>query len=145
MHEVECNYCTENARLHELMTLVGRYEYATVYMFHDQTHPGRCVVAANEHVTELFELDDPVLCGFWQTIRTVAQCLHRLFQPGKINYAVYGDIQKHLHVHVVPKMVEGVGWGEPFDVLPPNPVFLESTAFRRRVDMVTKAIEETLL
>lgn len=37
----------------------------------------------------------------------------------KINYAIYGDLVSHFHVHLVPKHRDGLQWGGPFtDDLP---------------------------
>ena len=44
---------------------------------------------------------------------------HRVSGCDKLNYAVYGDLSPHLHVHIVPKYKGGVSWGQPFsDSLP---------------------------
>jgi diadenosine tetraphosphate (Ap4A) HIT family hydrolase len=36
------------------------------------------------------------------------------FSPDKINYAIFGDLYPHLHMHLVPKYKGGPEWGGPF-------------------------------
>ena len=51
-------------------------------------------------------------------VAKVANVLHKLFQPEKVNYGAYGDTGHHLHFHLVPKYKDGYEWGGVFAMNP---------------------------
>ena len=53
-----CLYCTRNALQKELMIEICDLKVSTLFLFKEQSYPGRCVVAYKDHVNELFELND---------------------------------------------------------------------------------------
>ncbi len=87
---------------------------STFYLNKDQTHPGRSILAFHTHKEELFELSPDELHRFMEDVAKAAKALQEVFQPQKINYAVYGDLVSHLHFHIVPKYENGTDWGEAF-------------------------------
>lgn len=113
-HDDGCFYCTSDERLESLMSEVCKLRVSTIYLFHDQKHPGRCVVAFNGHTTEIFQLSDKDRQDFYDDVAEVAKVIYDRFEADKINYATYGDLVPHLHMHLVPKKVGGLNWGGPF-------------------------------
>lgn len=109
-----CFYCSDEYK--DYMKEVALLEYARVYLNNEQEYPGRCYVVLNSHKTELYELDDEELAGFMNDVARVADAVNKVFKPDKINYAVYGDIDSHVHFHVVPKRKDGKCWGWPFEL-----------------------------
>lgn len=109
-----CFYCQKDTRLDALMVPLCERPYANVYLLRDQKHPGRCVVATKAHVSEIYQLGDAERDGFFADVAAVAKALHNALAPDKLNYAVYGDLVPHFHLHLVPKTKEGLRWGEPF-------------------------------
>ena len=57
----DCFYCTKDQKLNDLMIEIGQMEVSTLYLFREQTYRGRCIVAYNGHVKELFELPEKEL------------------------------------------------------------------------------------
>lgn len=110
----DCFYCTKDQRLSGLMDKLCSLEWSDVYFLKDQRYRGRCVVAAKRHVDELYEMNDEEISGFFKDVALVAACMNRLYHTDKINYAVYGDLVSHFHIHLVPKHKSGPQWGEPF-------------------------------
>lgn len=116
---MDCFYCTKDQRLLDLMSPLAELTWSDVYLFRDQKHPGRCVVALKEHKTELFQLTEAQRNGFFAEVSAVAQAIAQHTKADKINYAIYGDLVSHFHVHLVPKQKDGLQWGSPFtDTLP---------------------------
>lgn len=113
-----CFYCEKDQRLENLMVEVGQLETSTVYLFKEQSHKGRCVVAYNQHVNELFELGDEELALFMKDVKKVALAIQKTFSPNKINYGAYSDKLPHLHFHIVPKYEDGLSWGSTFEMNP---------------------------
>jgi diadenosine tetraphosphate (Ap4A) HIT family hydrolase len=85
-----------------------------VYLNRDQKHKGRCIVAYKEHKTEYFQLSPEQNAGFFKDVADTARAIQNVFQPDKINYATFGDLFPHAHVHVVPKYSGKLQWGEAF-------------------------------
>lgn len=54
----DCFYCVKDERLTDLMIKICELETSTLYLFKEQTYRGRCVVAYNEHKSEIFHLSD---------------------------------------------------------------------------------------
>ena len=116
---MSCFYCEKDERLLALMTPLTELQWSDVYLFNDQKHKGRCVVALKDHHDEMFELDDEQRSGFFAEVSLVAHAIANYTKADKINYAIYGDIVSHFHVHLVPKHRDGLQWGGPFtDTLP---------------------------
>ena len=114
----DCLYCRKDQRLQDLMIEVATLEASTLYLFKEQTHRGRCVVAYRAHVNELFELPDGELSLFMRDVARAAKAIKNAFGPNKINYGAYSDKLPHLHMHLVPKYEGGAAWGAPFEMMP---------------------------
>lgn len=110
----ECFYCSKDHQLHELMREVCCLNKSTVYLFNDQNYKGRCVVAYNKHLTELYQLIPSELHEYMDEVAKVAEVIHKIFNPDKISYAIFGDNVSHIHYHIVPKYKKGPLWGEFF-------------------------------
>jgi diadenosine tetraphosphate (Ap4A) HIT family hydrolase len=100
------------------MIEVAPLQVSTLCLFKDKTYRGRCLVAYHGHVNELFELAEAELARFMQDVAQAARALKTAFNPATINYAAYSDKLPHLHLHLVPKYVDGPAWGTPFTLMP---------------------------
>ena len=114
----DCQYCRKDQRLHDLMIEIAPLSASTLYLFKEQTHRGRCVVAYRGHVNELFELPDAELTLFTRDVARAAKAIKAACNPNKINYGAYSDKLPHLHMHLVPKYEGGAAWGAPFEMMP---------------------------
>lgn len=126
----DCLYCRKDQRLHDLMIEIAPLQASTLYLFKEQTHRGRCVVAYRAHVNELFELPPTELALFMADVARAAQAMKRAFGPGKINYGAYSDKLPHLHFHLVPKYEGGEKWGAPFEMMPANKKLLSEAEYQ---------------
>ncbi|MBE2216173.1 MAG: HIT family protein, partial [Opitutaceae bacterium] len=105
-------------RLHDLMIEIAPLGASTLYLFREQTHRGRCVVAYRGHVNELFELPDAEMQAFVRDVARAARAIKTAFGAAKINYGAYSDKLPHLHMHLVPKYVGGPSYGTTFEMMP---------------------------
>ncbi len=64
----DCLYCRKDQRLTDLMIEVAPLQVSTLYLFKEQTYRGRCIVAYNGHVNELYELSESELSRFMQDV-----------------------------------------------------------------------------
>jgi diadenosine tetraphosphate (Ap4A) HIT family hydrolase len=109
----DCRYCGKKTDVAEI---VADLEVSTLYLTKDQTYKGRCILALNDHKTELFQLGAGELQAFSRDMARAAKALHEVFKPGKINYAAFGDTYPHVHFHLVPKYEGGPEWGAQFNL-----------------------------
>lgn len=83
--------------------LVAELRQSYVRLARNQYRRGYTVVALKRHATELFELADDELAGYWRDVADAAAALQRVFRPVKLNYAVLGNLCPHLHCHLLPQ------------------------------------------
>ena len=120
-----CFSCQDDDRRKALMIEIMKLKSSTLYLFRDQKNRGRCVLKFNDHKTDLSQLTDEEYALFSKELRAVSKALMALFKPDKINYAIYGDLVPHLHVHIVPKRKDGPQWGSPFSYSVPKKILSE--------------------
>lgn len=109
---------------------------STLYLFKEQTHRGRCVVAYRAHVNELFELPDAELIAFTRDVARAAKAIKQAFGPNKINYGAYSDKLPHLHMHLVPKYEGGAAWGAPFEMMLANKKLLSEAEYHSLITSI---------
>ncbi|QAA31811.1 HIT family protein [Clostridium manihotivorum] len=118
MEKVSCFYCEKDQRLDDLMIKVTKLSVSTLYLFKEQTYKGRCVVAYDNHINELFELSDEERTSFMKDVATAAKAIKEAFGADKMNLGAYSDKLPHLHFHIVPKYKDGYSWGGTFEMNP---------------------------
>ena len=118
MKDQNCAYCVEGELLDAFGIKICELESSKVYLFKEHSHLGRVIVAHKKHVSELVELSQEELHLYFDEVAKVANVLHKLFQPEKVNYGAYGDTGHHLHFHLVPKYKDGYEWGGVFAMNP---------------------------
>ncbi|MBK8596534.1 MAG: HIT domain-containing protein [Holophagales bacterium] len=125
----ECFYCEEDQRQADLMVRVGDLSVSSLFVFREQTYAGRCLVAYRHHVNELFELADAERDAFCKDVADAARAIKAAFGPVKVNCGAYSDKLGHLHVHLVPKYVDGPDYGSTFRMMPEPRVLLSDAGY----------------
>lgn len=136
----DCLYCNKNQVQKDLMIEVCDLEVSTVYLFKEQTHKGRCIVAYAEHNIELYELEGIGLLSYMEDVNKVARAIKELYNPVKINYGAYSDKLPHLHIHLVPKYVDGADYGSTF-AMNPQKTYLSDAEYAEMVDQLRKKLK----
>jgi len=135
----ECLYCQRNELQKSLMIEMCDLTASTVFLFKEQSHPGRCVVAYKDHVNELFELSEADRNAFMADVCKVADAINKAFLPAKINYGAYSDKLSHLHFHLVPKQVDGLGYGGTFE-MNPQKVYLTEAEYDETIQKIVSCL-----
>lgn len=130
-----CLYCQNKEALDALMIKIADLSVSTLYLFKEQTHPGRCVVAYKDHVGQQFEIPQADYVQFMLDVRRVAIAINKAFQPAKINFGAYSDTLKHAHWHIVPKYEEGPEWGGTF-AMNPKQTYLSDAEYAAIIDKI---------
>ena len=117
--DMNCAYCAEGELVAKFGIKIRELKASKVYLFREQSHLGRVIVASKFHVSEIVDLPPRDRQAFLADVAAVATALHRVFKPKKVNYGAYGDTGCHLHFHLVPKYEDDAfEWGGVFAMNP---------------------------
>jgi len=134
LHE-DCSYCAEGALLDEFGIKICELPMSKVILFKEQSHKGRIIVACKKHVDDITDLSKKDRIAFIEDVNHVAEVMHRLFKPDKINFGAYGDTMHHLHFHLVPKYKDGFEWGGVF-AMNPHKTELTNEQYKELVQLI---------
>ena len=135
MKDKNCAYCVEGELVDRFGIKILDLAASKVYLFREQSHLGRVIVASKYHVSEMVDLPRRERQAFMDDVAQVAEALHKIFRPKKINYGAYGDTGCHLHFHLVPKYEnDEFEWGGVF-AMNPNRKYLSEAEY---ADLVAK-------
>ncbi|MBQ9611075.1 MAG: HIT family protein [Lachnospiraceae bacterium] len=114
MKDNNCAYCAKNELLDAFAWPVCEMKTSFLYVFREQSKPGRLVLAYKDHVSEIVDLTDDERNAFMADVAAAARAIHKAYHPDKVNYGAYGDTGGHLHFHLCPKYKGGEEWGGTF-------------------------------
>ena len=135
-----CAYCTEGSLLDAFGIKICDLPASKLYLFKEQSHKGRVIVASKLHVSEITALTDEERNAFFADVDRVAKALHAAFAPTKVNYGAYGDTGHHLHFHLVPKYSgDEFEWGGVF-AMNPKRKFLSDAEYAELVSAIKAAL-----
>ena len=118
MKDQNCGYCMRGELLDAFGIYICDLSVSTLILFKEQSHPGRCIVAYKDHVSELVDISEEDRNAFFSDVARAAKAIHKAFHPSKVNYGAYGDGGCHLHFHLVPKYEGQFEWGGVFQMNP---------------------------
>jgi ATP adenylyltransferase len=136
-----CHYCTKTPSLKDIMIEITPMQVSTLYLYREQSHKGRCVLAYKDHVRELFELDAKELELYMQDVTKAAAAINKALSADKMNFGVFSDEVPHLHFHLVPKYKGGYEWGSTFAMMPPKPIFLSDAEYAEIIGCIKKELK----
>lgn len=142
MKDQNCAYCMrkENPALLDAFGIfICELSVSDLILFREQSHPGRCIVAYRDHVSELTELSDGERNAFFADVARAARAIHTAFRPDKVNYGAYGDTGRHLHFHLVPKYQDQFEWGGVFQMDPKKAV-LSQKKYEEMIGQIRAAL-----
>lgn len=130
-----CLYCQNNETLHHLMIKICDLDVSQLFLFKEQSHPGRCNVVYRDHAVEFHELNNEQRDAFMRDVAKVGKAIAAAFNPTKINYGAYADTISHLHIHVVPKYEGGYSFGGVFE-MNPQKITLSDAAYLEVIEKI---------
>ena len=134
-----CGYCAEGEYLAVFGIKICELDATKLYLFKEQSHRGRVIVASKLHVSEITALTDDERNAFFADVNRVANALHAVFKPTKVNYGAYGDTGCHLHFHLVPKYNGGFEWGSTFE-MNPGKTYLTDAEYEAMIQRIKAAL-----
>jgi ATP adenylyltransferase len=136
---IDCLYCQRNDLQKSLMIEICDLSASTLFLFKEQSHPGRCIVAYKDHAKELFELTDDERNAFMADVCNVGAAIQKAFLPTKINYGAYSDKLTHLHFHIVPKYDGEFEFGGIFE-MNPQKTYLSEAEYAATIEKIVKEL-----
>lgn len=82
-------------------------------LYDDGLFPGRCLLVYQHHVEHLTELTPDEGARFFADIQKAARAILATTDAGRMNYAVLGNKEPHLHAHLIPRYSDEPAPGTP--------------------------------
>ena len=135
MKDPNCGYCAGGEVLAAFGIPICTLSVSTLILFKEQSHPGRCIVAYKDHVSELTDISPEDRSAFFEDVARASKAIHEAFHPDKVNYGAYGDGGCHLHFHLVPKYKDGFEWGTVFQ-MNPGKTYLTDAEYQQMIEKI---------
>lgn len=130
-----CGYCMRGELLDAFGIYICDLRVSSLILFKEQSHPGRCIVAYKDHVSELVDISEEERAAFMEDVAQASKAIHAAFGPQKVNYGAYGDTGCHLHMHLVPKYTDEFEWGDVF-AMNPQKTYLEEEQYAEMIEKI---------
>jgi len=135
-----CGYCVGGEPLAKFGIKICDLDVSQLILFKEQSHPGRCIVAYKDHVSEMVNISEDERNRYFADVNKAANAIHKAFNPDKINYGAYGDGGSHLHFHLVPKYKDQYEWGTVFQMNPAEK-FLTDEEYAEMIEKIKSCLE----
>ena len=135
MKDQKCAYCVEGEFLAPFGLKICELDNALVYLFKEQSHKGRCIVATKSHVPDITQLSEEERNGYFADMAKVVAAIQKAFSPDKVNIGAYGDTAGHTHFHLVPKYKDGFEWTQVF-AMNPEKVLLSEEEYEEVINKI---------
>ena len=139
MKDPNCGYCGNEEALAVFAYKICDLQVSSLYLFKEQSHKGRCIVAYKDHISEIVDITKEERDLFFDDITKAAKAIHKVFNPKKLNYGAYGDTGCHLHFHLVPKYENGFEFGGTFE-MNPKKTFLKEEEYKEMIELIKNAL-----
>ena len=139
MKDQNCAYCVHGEPLAAFGIYICDLDFSSLYLFKEQSHPGRVIVANKDHVSDITDLSDEERNAFFADVARVSSAVKKAFNPDRINYGAYNDKGIHLHYHLVPKYRDAFEWGGVFE-MNPGRVTLSDAEYADMIDKIKAAL-----
>ena len=138
--EDKCQYCqlieSCDGPLTKWFTKLAETPTSIAWLHKDQLWPGRCVVAARQHATELFWLGPDACQTHLREMVRLAEVIQRAFGADKLNYECLGNMIQHVHWHLIPRYRWDFLWRRTVWEEPHEPELLGDREYEERKDQI---------
>jgi len=83
--------------------LVIKLKTGFVFLINSKYYPGYTIFSCLKHKNEIFDLPNDFKKQFLLEMSVVAEAVNKVFSPKKINYELLGNLDSHLHWHIIPR------------------------------------------
>jgi len=82
---------------------IARLRVSVLALYDDARFPGRAVLALDEHATLVEDLPLATARDLALDVRQAALAIRAAAGATRINYAAFGNVVPHVHVHLIPR------------------------------------------
>lgn len=91
-----------------------------------QRYKGYTCFLSKIHVTELHFMNYKYRIKHLEEMSLVAEAVYKVFEADKMNHAMLGNLDSHVHWHLIPRLKGDTPAGAPIWKLPDEELFHES-------------------
>ncbi|WP_162462524.1 HIT family protein [Mycolicibacterium sp. CBMA 234] len=84
---------------------MGTLRVSQVGLYSDARFPGRLIVSLNDHVEHYDQTDPELLLSFMSDLQDASLVLRKMADVERVNIAMLGNKEPHLHAHVIPRRI----------------------------------------
>ncbi len=113
-HGLECSLCAPRPPATDHWDLVGSLSASSLYLGRNQTYRGHCqLIFDPRHVTRIDQLTAAEWTAMSADLFRAHAAIVETLQPDHVNVESLGNVQPHLHWHIVPRYQDDPRWGAP--------------------------------
>ena len=113
MNDVECLFCRELKDNNDFGSKISKLSVSTLWLNKDQTYKGHSIlIFNNRHATGLEKLNPKEYDFFMKDLHRAMHAVGEVVKPNLMNYASLGNVEPHLHLHIIPRYVNDPRWGQ---------------------------------
>ena len=94
----------------ELFNPVAVLSVSAAGLYSDGRYPGRMIVSLNRHYDHFSEVPTDLLGSFFADVQRCAKALQSDAEVTRVNVAVLGNQEPHVHAHVIPRRGHSESW-----------------------------------
>jgi diadenosine tetraphosphate (Ap4A) HIT family hydrolase len=102
----KCRVCS-----FKLWLPIAHLSVSSLGLNNDSRFPGRCLLVLDQHAEHFAEIEPDLASAFIDDARVAAQAIQMVTKAPRINYAILGNKEPHVHIHLIPR-------GLPNDPIP---------------------------
>ena len=87
----------------QLWSPLATLSVSTLGLYDDDRFPGRCLLVLTDHYEHLDEVPDVLAASFLADVQRTARALRKGLAADRVNVAVLGNAEPHVHAHLVPR------------------------------------------
>jgi diadenosine tetraphosphate (Ap4A) HIT family hydrolase len=140
MTETRCVMCARVSAESDLF--IADLAVSRAYFNEDQFFPGWVFVVLRRHATELYELSAAERGVLIEDVNQIAEALHRVYNPVKMNYELLGNQVPHIHWHLIPRLAGDPDPQWPVWRVTHEPHRLPSAEVRTKIQAIRDALAD---
>lgn len=135
-------YCTQSEDLQKLMIPICEVDGFMLYLYRNQSYPGRSILAYSSHICRVSEMDSETAGRFFLAAQKAAKAIEFVYGPKQVNFGMFGDSLCHCHIHIVPKYEGGLDFGGMFQMNPQPQALLIDQEYDEKIAAIRTALSD---